>query len=87
MKRKALWMTSICMLLLVPMASRAKADNVPFHTTLEGGVKVSYQQASSDLRSTLLLKPNNGADFSGDGVSIRIKIISLQAMVLLYLFS
>lgn len=73
MKRKALWMTSICMLLLVPMASRAKADNVPFHTTLEGGVKVFYQQASSDLRSTLLLKPNNGADFSGDGVSIRIK--------------
>lgn len=44
-----------------------------FKATLEGGVKVSYSNSNTDLRATLLLKPNVTNDFSGEGISFRIK--------------
>lgn len=52
---------------------RSQALSLPFKTTLDGGVTISYTQASVDTRSTLLIKPNGGNDFSGDGVALRMK--------------
>lgn len=71
--KKSLYFSTLLALILVPANIVVNALSLPFKTTLEGGVKVSYTSASTDTRSTLLLKPTETNDFSGDGVAIRIK--------------
>ena len=62
---------------LLALSSFSSITNVfasdTFKATLEGGVKVSYSNSNTDLRATLLLKPNVTNDFSGEGISFRIK--------------
>lgn len=71
--KRLIYLSSLLALTMTPMARVVNAQDIPFKTTLEGGVKVSYTTASKDTRSTLLLKPTGSADFSGDGIAIRIK--------------
>ena len=64
---------SLLLLSLVSNVAVQTVDNLPFNTSLDGGVTVSFTTAPSDTRSDLKLTPNVSNDFSGDGVALRIK--------------
>lgn len=64
---------SLLLLSLVSNVAVQTVDNLPFNTSLDGGVTVSFTTAPSDTRSDLKLTPNVSNNFSGDGVALRIK--------------
>ena len=56
---------SLLLLSLVSNVAVQTVDNLPFNTSLDGGVTVSFTTAPSDTRSDLKLTPNVSNDFSG----------------------
>ncbi len=73
MKSKRLITFSLFLPLSLSGISTLSSSSHPFTAGLEGGVKVSYTKSDNDSRSALLLKPNVTADFSGQGLALRIK--------------